>query len=106
MQQIITEKKRFAAAIKVFIKHKKTLSEKSDSSFYRNSLFLRSLSQCNGLVLMAERNCNEYSFSKLCIQLLVHQEHLKNILPASNNKSYKSQVETLENLILTANTYK
>lgn len=104
--QPIKDKKRFAAAVMVFIKHKKTLADTSANSYYRNPLFMNSIGQCHSLVLMAKRDCNEYNFSSLCKVVLMHEKHLRNILPSFSNKSYKSQVETLENLILTANTYK
>lgn len=106
MIQPISDKKRFAAAILVFIKHKKMIAEKSQSSYYRNSMFLSSISQCHNLIQVARRNCNDNSFSTLCRIFLMHEKHLRNILPASNNKSYLSQVEVLENLIQTAKTYK
>lgn len=101
MEQVI-DKKRFAASVRTWINHKKTIASVSIHEYYKSVLFNRSLREVNDLLQLVKRDCSGYNFSDLCKLVVRNETQLRNILPTEKNPSFKSSLEKLENLLTLA----
>ena len=104
MQQPKTPKEQLAIGLRLWINHKRVLAK--HSKYYLQPVQANSISAIYSLYQLVKRNCNEYNLQQLCRMVVINEKHLRNILPAIANTSYNTQVEKLENLLITAKLYK
>ena len=97
-------KKNYAIRLRLWINHKRVLAK--HSTFYKQADKAHSISATYSLLLLVKRNCENYSLQDLCRLVLINEKHLWNMLPATTNKSYPSQLEKLQQLLTIAKTNK
>ncbi len=94
------EKMLFLSTLKQYIRHKKILS--AYSGYYKSMAKMDSLAKCIQLARAYCLDMQAISLKEAARMVLIHDKHLRAILPARLNDSYKSSEQNLENLLTAA----
>lgn len=97
-------KQEFTVKVRLWLNHKRVMSSKSEH--YKKPQVIISLGKVHDLVKMVRKDCTNFTMPQICQLIRIHQEHLYNILPNMNNRSYKGELEKLNMIITIANSYK
>lgn len=83
---VYSVKNKYVAEIRRYLQHKQVLS--GISGYYKRANIAHSLATCNQAFTNVVNDASAYSLKKVCELVIINKEHLRNILPIQNNKSY------------------
>lgn len=98
------QKADYVAKINRYLHHKKVLS--NNSYHYKKENIAASIRWCVTYFDLSIKDCGAFTLEGICQMVIKNQHHLRNILPAPKNPSYRSSVANVEQIIAFALNYK